>query len=145
MQRLKSEKGLSLVELLAVIVILGVITAIVVPAIGKIIENNRHKATKSEAIIMLEAAQLYFIENPENFGKEYQAASLPKLIAMGYMESKGYLNSSAFVTNVTPAKICANSEGKSKVTFYNATAEQIVNSKQDVKVGNEKCGDLIPQ
>ncbi|ARF13098.1 type II secretion system protein [Sporosarcina ureae] len=144
MQQLKSEKGLTLIEFLAVIVILGIIAALAVPSIGKIIENNRHKATKSEAIIMLEAAQLYFIENPENYGKEHQTIILPNLIKMGYMEGRGYLNGSAYVTNVTPAKICANSEGKSKVTFYNATAEQIVNSKQDVKVGNEKCGDLTP-
>ena len=40
-KRLKNEKGLTLVELLAVIVILGVIAAIAVPSIGNIIENSR--------------------------------------------------------------------------------------------------------
>ncbi len=36
-KRLKNEKGLTLVELLAVIVILGIIAAIAIPSIGNII------------------------------------------------------------------------------------------------------------
>ena len=43
-KRLKNEKGLTLVELLAVIVILGIIAAIAVPSIGNIVENSRVKA-----------------------------------------------------------------------------------------------------
>ena len=40
-QILKNEKGLTLIELLAVIVILAIVAAIAVPAIGNIIENSR--------------------------------------------------------------------------------------------------------
>ena len=40
-KRLKNEKGLTLVELLAVIVILGIIAAIAIPSIGNIVENTR--------------------------------------------------------------------------------------------------------
>ena len=43
-KRLNNEKGLTLVELLAVIVILGIIAAIAVPSIGGIIQNSREKA-----------------------------------------------------------------------------------------------------
>ena len=39
-KRLNNEKGLTLVELLAVIVILGIIAAIAIPSIGNIIENS---------------------------------------------------------------------------------------------------------
>ena len=46
-KRLKNEKGLTLVELLAVIVILGIIAAIAVPSIGNIIDNSRDKCGKS--------------------------------------------------------------------------------------------------
>ncbi|AXH99315.1 type II secretion system protein [Sporosarcina sp. PTS2304] len=146
MKIIKSQKGLTLIELLAVLVIMGIIAAIAVPAVGKIIENNRHKATKGEALVMLRAAQLYFVETPainsegKQYGREWQAASLPDLVNQGYMESNGYLNDTAFVTNVTPAKICASSEGKSKVTFYNATAEEIANSGHSIHVGKEACG-----
>ncbi|WP_233204487.1 prepilin-type N-terminal cleavage/methylation domain-containing protein [Sporosarcina sp. P17b] len=141
MKFLKSQRGLTLFELLAVIVILGIIAAIAVPAIGKVVENSRIKATKGEAMVMLEAAQLYFIETPVKFGREWQAASLPDLVSQGYMESKGYLNTTSYVTNVNPAKICAKSDGETKVIFYNATAEEISSSKNDIHVGNEACGD----
>ncbi|MEK4024961.1 prepilin-type N-terminal cleavage/methylation domain-containing protein [Mammaliicoccus sciuri] len=137
------EEGLTMIELLAVIVILSIIAAIAVPAIGKIVENNRIKAAKSEAIIALEAAQLYFAETPVDYGREYQAATIPNLINEGYMSGGGYLNNTSYITNVTPAKICARTEGRSKVTFYNATAEEIVNSNNDLHVGNEACGDPL--
>ncbi|MEK3934058.1 prepilin-type N-terminal cleavage/methylation domain-containing protein [Sporosarcina sp. FSL W7-1349] len=142
MKWIRNDKGLTLIELLAVIVVLGIIAAIAVPSIGKVIENNRIKAAKSEAIIVLEAAQLYFAETPVNFGREWQTANLPVLIEEGYMEDNGYLNDTSYVTNVSPARICAGPKGKSKVTFYDATAEEIINSKHEIHVGNIKCGEL---
>jgi type IV pilus assembly protein PilA len=36
---IKNERGLTLIELLAVVVILGIISAIAVPSIGGLIEN----------------------------------------------------------------------------------------------------------
>ena len=57
-KRIKNEKGLSLVELLAVIVILGIISAIAVPAIGSIIENTRDKAILSDAAGLLAGAKI---------------------------------------------------------------------------------------
>ncbi|PID15680.1 Tfp assembly type protein [Sporosarcina sp. P34] len=139
MKFLKSQRGLTLVELLAVIVIFGIIAAIAVPAIGKIVQNSHNKAVKSEAIIALNAAQLYFLEN--NIQYAWETASIPNLVKEGYMEDGGYLNSSSFVTNVTPARICASAMGKSKVVFYDATAEQIVNSGNELNVGNKTCGE----
>jgi type IV pilus assembly protein PilA len=56
---LKNDKGLTLVELLAVIVILGIIAAIAVPSIGSIIEKSRADAVKSEGIQVLNAAKLF--------------------------------------------------------------------------------------
>ncbi len=143
---LKPQKGFTLVELLAVIVILGIIAAIAVPAIGKIVQNSHDKAAKSEAIIALNAAQLYFLENDIQY--VWETASIPNLVKEGYMESKGYLNSTSYVTNVIPARICARAEGETKVNFYDASAEDIVNSKNEIHVGNIECGEkgnrLVP-
>lgn len=53
-----NQKGLTLIELLAVIVILAIVAAIAIPAIGGLIENSRIKAVKSDAIMILNAANL---------------------------------------------------------------------------------------
>jgi len=55
---LKNEKGLTLIELLAVIVILAIVAAIAVPAIGNIIEGSRDKAILADASTILSGAKL---------------------------------------------------------------------------------------
>lgn len=55
---LKNQKGLTLIELLAVIVILGIIAAIAVPAIGSVIEKTRLDAVRADAMQVLDAAKL---------------------------------------------------------------------------------------
>ena len=59
-KRIKNEKGLTLIELLAVIVILAIISVIAMPAIGGLIENSRVKAMKSDAVNIINAANLYY-------------------------------------------------------------------------------------
>ena len=54
----KNEKGLTLIELLAVIVILAIVAAIATPAIGNIIDNSRDKAILADASSVLSAAKL---------------------------------------------------------------------------------------
>ncbi|MDD6878923.1 MAG: type II secretion system protein [bacterium] len=52
---MKNKKGFTLVELLAVIVILGVLLLVAVPSVTRVISNSRINADKSEA---LQAADL---------------------------------------------------------------------------------------
>lgn len=59
----KNEKGLTLIELLAVIVILGIIAAIAVPSIGGIIEKTRQDAQKAEAIQIISSAKMHMASN----------------------------------------------------------------------------------
>lgn len=58
-KKLKDQRGLTLVELLAVVVILGIISAIAIPSIGNIIEKSRYDAAKADAIQAINAAKLY--------------------------------------------------------------------------------------
>lgn len=60
-QVLKNKKGVTLVELLAVIVIMGIIAAIAVPAIGGLITNSRTNAVKAELTSIEEAARLFAV------------------------------------------------------------------------------------
>lgn len=62
-KRIKNEKGLTLIELLAVVVILAIVAAIAIPAIGNIIDSSRVKSAKADAANIVSAANLYFTEN----------------------------------------------------------------------------------
>ncbi|WP_419959135.1 type II secretion system protein [Psychrobacillus sp. BM2] len=59
---LKNQQGLTLVELLAVIVILGIVAAIAVPSIGNVINNSKDKAILAEASSILSGAKLAILE-----------------------------------------------------------------------------------
>ncbi|MFL2098717.1 competence type IV pilus major pilin ComGC [Marinilactibacillus psychrotolerans] len=80
---IKKENGFTLVELLAVLVILGIIVAIAIPAVGNIIDNARGDANEAEQELVIDAARLYFIEN------EGTEVDVETLISEGYLEERG--------------------------------------------------------
>lgn len=55
---LKNERGLTLIELLAVIVIIGIVSAIAVPSVGNIIENSRRDAHVANARMLIDATRM---------------------------------------------------------------------------------------
>lgn len=85
--RVKNEKGLTLVELLAVIVILAIVAAIAIPAINNVIDNLRYKALKADAINVIHAAQFYFMEHKT--ADQWQIVEVEKLVSDGYLDSAG--------------------------------------------------------
>lgn len=121
-QLLKNQKGMTLIELLAVIVILAIVAAIAVPAIGNIIENSRIKAVKADTVNILNAANLYFIDNNSadtaTFTDETEGLK-------DYLESNGAFTEFT-VTNSNPDKLSGSATAGGKtITFSGATVDNI--------------------
>ncbi|MBA2871620.1 type IV pilus assembly protein PilA [Anoxybacillus calidus] len=83
----KNERGLTLIELLAVIVILGIIAAIAIPSISNIIDGTRDKAKVAEAIQIINAAKLAHAEHPDQVKWKYNADT-----TNGYAALRAYLD-----------------------------------------------------
>ncbi|MCZ8536175.1 prepilin-type N-terminal cleavage/methylation domain-containing protein [Paenisporosarcina quisquiliarum] len=90
--KLKEQKGLTLIELLAVIVILAIIAAIAIPAIGNIIENSRNGAVKSDYQNALAAANVYFTENNSANGDTVTVGILAGKTMSGVTPTTSYLD-----------------------------------------------------
>jgi prepilin-type N-terminal cleavage/methylation domain-containing protein len=83
-QILKNKKGLTLIELIAVIVILGVIAAIAIPLIGNTLDNQRQEAAELSYQNIETAALLYAAnENPS------AAFSVQDMIDGDYLDFTG--------------------------------------------------------
>ena len=61
-KKLNNEKGMTLIELLAVIVILAIIALIAIPAIGNIISNSKSKAILADATTIISGAKTAFAD-----------------------------------------------------------------------------------
>lgn len=93
-KQLKDERGLTLVELLVVVVILGIIAAIAVVAIGGIIENSRKDAMVADAKQMVSAAKLYTASNP--LAKD----ATETIFFEGYTKGAGNVDGAQYVNSI---------------------------------------------
>ncbi|KZE39998.1 Tfp assembly type protein [Bhargavaea cecembensis] len=126
-KKLKEEKGLTLIELLAVIVILAIIAAIAIPAIGNIMENSRYTAVKSDAINVINAAQLYYTDT----ASPVTPVTVEILKNDNFLESSGEIPDASTVSAnsphalTTPAGTPIVFSGTKSVTFTGATIQGI--------------------
>jgi len=77
----RNQKGLTLIELLAVLVIVGIIAAIAIPAIGSTIANSKTKADNASIEMIKDAALRYVTAEEIATG----------VIPIADLVSKGYL------------------------------------------------------
>lgn len=128
---LKNQRGLTLVELLAVVVILGIISAIAVPAIGNVIENSKRDAHIANAQQIANAAKLARAAN-ESFVTN--GVTLKELVDNKYMDEvpksptdKAYSDEGTIVTftdgdkNQVDIKLATPGTNSSYKYFINTT------------------------
>ncbi|MGE7908894.1 prepilin-type N-terminal cleavage/methylation domain-containing protein [Lysinibacillus xylanilyticus] len=127
---LKNQKGLTLIELLAVIVILAIVAAIAIPAIGNIIDNSKFNGVKADAVNVINAANLYYTDNPNDNGP----VTVKTLIDEKYLDTAGKIpKDNSSVTKEVPRALTATVENAVKshtVKFINHTIDQINEDKE---------------
>ncbi|PIC63851.1 Tfp assembly type protein [Sporosarcina sp. P13] len=128
-----NQKGLTLVELLAVIVILGIISAIAVPSIGNIITNSKVNALKADGQNVLSAAQMYFAETGGTANVDGdKVVTQQQLIEGGFLEDAGGLTGATVKKADTGNTISGTATTKGvTVVFKDATSRDITDA--DVK------------
>ena len=85
MNKKLNNKGFTLVELLAVLVILIAIMSIAIPSISSSLERSKAKEREQKEKIILSAAELYVTDHRNNFA-ESDTVSINSLIDENYLK-----------------------------------------------------------
>lgn len=86
------KKAFTLVELIAVIVILGIIAIIAFPAIDTTLKESRQKAYQENITRIENAAARYSVSHDLNYTEEYQTIELNDLKTAGLLTSEDIVN-----------------------------------------------------
>ena len=86
---LKNQKGMTLIELMAVVVIIGIIVAIAIPLVAGAVNKSRGGADSATDKAVFEATQRYIIDNESTYGTKTgdQTINVSVLVSAGYLDS----------------------------------------------------------
>ena len=105
------KRGFTLVELLAVMILLGVVSLIAIPSIGKILNRSREKARESTKNELIKAAKEYYADNI----RELPDDGSHKCLSVSEIEESGYISNDDIVDPTTEEKLT----GYVKIYFDN--------------------------
>lgn len=125
LKQMKNEKGMTLVELLAVLVILGIIAAIAITLIGNVIENSRNKASANEALNIINAAKMAYSNSEYGQGSSETNYDPNKATTFTYK------------MNDLTAYLDATKNKDFTVTFTKATGEWKISSHPGVEASGK--------
>ena len=118
--KLKMKKGFTLVELLGVIVVLGIIGMIVVPAVQGIITSSSSNLCKNQIKSFEKAAKNYVSSNPYKYEcNNNESIELNDLITNGYLEKSSLSNpkGGTFSGSVKITVTCNENGGKTNYKY----------------------------
>jgi type IV pilus assembly protein PilA len=138
-KKLKDQRGLTLIELLAVVVILGIIAAIAVPSIGGLIDNTKKDAHVANAQVMVNATKLAITTDTNLQVGGPHHISLQYLISKQFVDDFTSPDTEAYVPGAdvvgnNPFPTTAPNDGSSYVTVSGGkvTAVKLVTTKRGV-------------
>ena len=127
---MKKDKGFTLIEILAVVTIIGLIFILVIPKITSSLKNKKGDVDSTTNNIVISATKLYVQEHSSKFDKE---ESNTYCMPINMLVKKGYLESP--VKNVTDDEDITDTKSV-KITYDNGFKYEIVGKKDCYAVKN---------
>ncbi len=108
------QKGFTLVELIAVVAILGLIALVVYPAVGSVIKNAREETYKDQVDVIIKAAKEWSIKNATKLSDDGSIYSLK----VDTLTDEGYITNDEVKD---PRDSSKNLEGVVEIKYNSAT------------------------